>query len=282
MMSPTSMAEKLGTQLDLSQQALTDTSLRDKLSSHTNLTGISLVSNDIADASCLSSCTSLRTVNIMRNPLKNIDWVEPLTGLEVLEISSTDVSDLTPLTKLTSLRQLSASNTKIRTLRSLSSCHNLEVLYLSDNDLPNDLSSLTSLQNLRELYISGIPKLTANMIMTLIQLPNLQVLEVDEDFRSVKNHVLREVSNRFSHHCQFLIHLGTFRFSPEGDNNVAVLNLVKQRTNAFTGEMSTFLRQIPNEKTRGRAAAMIVDMVCRSLEDSMVPSPPADDMSRKP
>jgi hypothetical protein len=190
MKSSDSMHHVLVTKQDLSLQSLTSVSLQEKLSSVNTITEISLVSNNIEDASCLSRYPMLRKVNIIRNPLKDIRWVEQLPQLEELEISSTDVSDLTPLMYLPNLRKLSASSTQIKNINPISFCKKLEILYLSDNDLPDDLKPLSCLDNLKELHISAVDKLKAQTLLSLTSLLSLEILDVDEEYRSTRNYIM--------------------------------------------------------------------------------------------
>jgi hypothetical protein len=190
MKSSASMQNALVTRRDLSLQSLTSASLQEKLGSVNTLTEINLVSNNIEDASCLSRYPMLRKVSLMRNPLKDIKWVEQLPQLEELEISETDVSDLTPLKHLPNLRKFSASSTKIKDIRPIAHCKQLEILYLSDNDLLDDLSALRNLDKLNELHICAVNNLTAQTLLSLASLPSLTVLDVDDEYRSTKNYIM--------------------------------------------------------------------------------------------
>ncbi len=134
----------------------------------TSLNTLILSSNGLKDISVLSKLTSLNTLILSSNGLKDISVLSKLTSLNTLNLSSNGLKDISVLSKLTSLNTLILSSNGLKDISVLSKLTSLNTLILSSNGLKDIsvLSKLTSLKGLDLSYneikdISVLSKLTS-------------------------------------------------------------------------------------------------------------------------
>ena len=84
-----------------------------------NLSYIYLNDNQIADASPLSSATTLKEVSLANNKLTNVDFCEPLIKLETLDVSRNQISDISKLAGCAYLKELYLQGNQITELSAL-------------------------------------------------------------------------------------------------------------------------------------------------------------------
>ncbi len=138
------------TELDLSNNQITDIS---SLGSLTNLTELDLSFNQITDISFLSSLTNLTTLNLSINQITDISSLGSLTNLTELNLRWNQITDISFLGSLTNLTELYLDENQITDISALRSLTNLTALYLSDNQI-TDISALRSLTHLTTLDLS--------------------------------------------------------------------------------------------------------------------------------
>jgi len=109
----------------------------------TNLTGLSLIDNDISDVSELSSLTKLRGLNLIVNQITDTSPLAAIITLEQLHLSQNQIQDITPLAGLTNLQQMGLRYNQITDLSPLSGLMNLGYLDLTGNDIA-DIAPLVS------------------------------------------------------------------------------------------------------------------------------------------
>ena len=134
---------------------------------------LSATENDrekITDVSGLSNFKNLKSLNLNNNSVTDLYNVSRITKLETLSIRYNGLRNLEGLKSCDKLIQLDASNNYLTDVKDISKLKNLKTLLLSDNNLGNnvkslsttlaisnnnvsDISSLKSL-NLKELYAS--------------------------------------------------------------------------------------------------------------------------------
>ncbi len=161
------------TELDLSDNQITDISFLDPL---TNLTKLYLSSREITDLSSLGSLTNLTTLTLSGKRITDISSLGSLTNLTTLTLYSHEITDFSFLA-LTNLTKLTLSSQSITNISSLGSLTNLTELSL-DGDRITDISSLGSLTNLTKLYLCGYG---ITDISPLGSLTNLTDLDLDSD-----------------------------------------------------------------------------------------------------
>lgn len=136
---------------------------------------VSLMRNNITDASPLASVTSLEYIMLADNPIASLDGFENLTNLHTLILMNTDVSDLMsvkncPLTELDcaltnvyeydflpflqNLTILKVSHIRQKEIKSFNSLTYLRQLTLMDSEITS-LHELSSLKNLTFLDLTG-------------------------------------------------------------------------------------------------------------------------------
>lgn len=120
----------------------------------TNLSNLSLGSNDLTDISLLASLTNLQTLLLFYNQIVSISPLQGLTDLETLYLDGNQLVEITHLASLTELRALALSSNDIVDISPLESLTYLEFLSLSDNQIVN-FSYLSFLTRLKSLDLSN-------------------------------------------------------------------------------------------------------------------------------
>ena len=146
----------------------------------TNLTYLDLSGNmDVTDISALKSLTKLESLNLMNCKVTDISVLENLTNLTYLDLcycgKITDISALKKLSKLTNLRfnmlDFTEENAESH-MSVISSLKNLKELYIAYCDLKNEHTVMfENLKNLETLYIHA-NNITDYSFIT--KLPNLK------------------------------------------------------------------------------------------------------------
>jgi len=101
----------------------------------------------------LAKLSHLRTLNIRRNEIKNLQPLQNLTGLTELIAESNHIEDLSALLSLTALQSLDLYDNQVVDISPLQSLANLTRLDLSQNKI-HDITPLLSLNKLVFLDIS--------------------------------------------------------------------------------------------------------------------------------
>lgn len=170
------------TVLDLSFNLLR--AVPDRLECLTSLQTIYFVQNRISSISGLSSCGTLRSLELGGNKIRKIENLDSLVNLEELWLGKNKITKLEGLGALKKLKILSLQSNRITKLENLEELNDLEQLYLSHNgvkrieglehnsklttlDVGNNfipaVENLSHLTCLEELWMNGnvIPDLRA-------------------------------------------------------------------------------------------------------------------------
>jgi|GEM_PF-1851734 len=131
------------------------------LSGLTNLSVLTLNSNQISDLSALSGLTNLKYLDLYENQISDLSPLSGLTNLTRLLLQDNQIRDLSPLSPLTSLTWLTLQGNQINDLSPLSGLTNLSELWVNNNQI-SDLSPLTGLTHLSLLVLSGNPLTVAH------------------------------------------------------------------------------------------------------------------------
>ena len=142
-----------------------------------NLEDLEILNSDISDISPLASLTNLTILGLRNNKIVDIKPIERLTKLQTLALSYNKITDLSPIKDLSNIQNLFIGNNPIpksnwafiktwtwlkqlgldnmnlqdSDITFLSNFSNLEILYVSDNQI-SDLSPLQNLIKLIGLY----------------------------------------------------------------------------------------------------------------------------------
>ena len=128
-----------------------------------NLTELDMRDCKVADLTPLAKLTKLKRVEIDAK-MANLDWMSNLTNLTYVSLRSDVLTSLNGLPNLPKLTMLSISHAKPDDLSPIvRACPALKTLRLHYTKMPNDLSELTKLANLKELdfYGATVPDFSA-------------------------------------------------------------------------------------------------------------------------
>jgi internalin A len=143
----------------------------------TNLTSLSLRSNQIADISALAGLVRLRELHLSDNHLIDLRPLAKLRNLQVLDFNENGVWELTALEELTGLQELSLHHNYVYDITPLGKLTNLQTLSLSYNDFA-DITVLSGLTELQYLYLT-YNEITD--IKALSGLTNLKCLDLTQN-----------------------------------------------------------------------------------------------------
>jgi internalin A len=116
----------------------------------TNFTNLDLSQNQISDTAPLSNLTNLTTLYLGENQISDIKPLSNLTNLTILNLSQNQISDTAPLSNLTNLTNLGLGENQISDIKPLSNLTNLTELILNKNKI-KDTAPLSNLTNLTYL-----------------------------------------------------------------------------------------------------------------------------------
>ena len=109
---------------------------------------------DLEDLSPIANLTTMITLSVTDNRVKNLDPLKKLTHLDRLDISKTQVTDLTVVGLMQDLTELSIDDTSITDLSPLAKLTKLEKVTLANTPV-KDLTPLHNSKNLKLVDISG-------------------------------------------------------------------------------------------------------------------------------
>lgn len=145
--------------LDASSRGISDLTGLDRC---TDLTTLTLLTNQISDIGPLSGLVNLTHLDLSSNQIANVSALSSLTGLGSLYLGANEISDISPLAALGSLTTLGLWENQVTDIGPLAALSSLTDLMLWDNQAANigPLASLVSLTHL-ELAGNGIGNITA-------------------------------------------------------------------------------------------------------------------------
>ncbi|KAL0570211.1 protein phosphatase regulatory subunit Sds22 [Marasmius crinis-equi] len=154
--------------LDLSFNLLK--AIPDALNHLPSLDTVYFVQNRISKITNLSSCTSLRSLELGGNRIRKIENLESLVNLEELWLGKNKITKLEGVSTLKRLKILSLQSNRITVIEGIDDLENLEELYLSHNGVKK-LEGLDNNKKLRTLDLG------ANFISALENVSHLTELE---------------------------------------------------------------------------------------------------------
>lgn len=120
--------------LSLINNNITSASLK-LIAKATSLEQLCLGFNMIDDISALSGMTSLKSLGLWGNKIKDLSPLKSLKSLEYLDFSDNSVSDISVVSEFTMLKELWMYENKIQKISAVSGLDTLEVLMLADNPI---------------------------------------------------------------------------------------------------------------------------------------------------
>lgn len=128
-----------------------------ELSDLTHLTELTLLENNVADISFITSLKRLTEIDISTNSrLVDIGPLSALKNLNNVELAYNRISDISPLTNLKKLRWLDLDQNHIEDISPLAELKLLSNLTLSNNPI-KDFTPLQKLTSLNTLWINNTP-----------------------------------------------------------------------------------------------------------------------------
>jgi internalin A len=143
----------------------------------TRLENLDLAGSDkIPDLEPLAKMTNLKELRLADNKITNLKPLSGLTKLRQLVLPQNRIRDIFFLSELKSLRGLDLGENQISDLRPLAALTNLQTLDLSQNRIRDRIISLTSLNNLKALSLTGNQRISdAKKSMLRKALPNCKI-----------------------------------------------------------------------------------------------------------
>ena len=153
-----------------------------------NLHRVFLAYQKIDDLTPLSDLHSLQSVDLHHNPVKDITPLSNATSLTSLFIFDTQVSDLTALQSCPHLSTLDIGYTLVKSTAALDGLNSLQILMIRKAPLQS-LDHIETHPLLEQVYLSETPLLD---LSPLLDLPRLQLIEVDESMREAAEAIARK------------------------------------------------------------------------------------------
>lgn len=179
-------------------------------------------------------CTNLIYLNLSFNKIKGIGHLQNLTKLFTLNLDSNTINDLTPLQHLYNLSELSLSCNDISDLNPLKGLSELQTLNLTNNSI-RDLNGLQYLTSLAYLKLSNnnirdIANLRNLTKLSSLYLGNNHITNV-EPLKNLNNIYYLYLSNNNINNVYSLENLTGLSFLHLSYNNISDLSGLKGLTN---------------------------------------------------
>lgn len=113
------------------------------------ISNLSVTNNQIADISCLRSCTRISLLTLANNNITDISALEEKTGLHQLDVSHNQIEDISPLKDDFNLYRLDISNNNVEDISAVATIDALEHLEAGHNRIM-DISPVGENKNLME------------------------------------------------------------------------------------------------------------------------------------
>lgn len=156
------------------------TTLKD-LKKFKNLKEISIDYQNVTDVSPLAEIAGLQSIDLRHNPIEDVSPLANLPDLTHLILFGTNVSDLTALHKCSRLTVLDVGGTLVTSTSAIHGLDALEKFVIRKAPLQT-LEGIETHLLLTDIYLSETP---LRDLSPLLDLPNLQIVEISEDMRSV-------------------------------------------------------------------------------------------------
>jgi len=125
------------------------------LDSLTRLRYLSLYDNAVSDLGDLAGLTSLESIEIGENRISRLDEISSLTELRNINARGNRIRDLESVSDMPSLRYLAVSRNRLDYLDGIEGAISLRSIDFSDNDFIADLSPLSQLVELEEIFFGN-------------------------------------------------------------------------------------------------------------------------------
>jgi hypothetical protein len=165
---------------------------------------LSATSNYISDITSLSHCKNLEMLDLRSTYVSDISSLAECKNLKHLYLESTFVRDITPLAECLSLEILNLCKTEVADLSPISGCSNIEILNIArtkSEDLSplmnlkkitildmrccifvKNVSFISELSSLKQLYISGTEIRDLDPITTCGTLEEIRIMDDEYDY----------------------------------------------------------------------------------------------------
>jgi Leucine-rich repeat (LRR) protein len=134
-----------------------------------NISIIQGVGMNITNLAGLEKCTSLASIDLARNSIKDLAPIKNLDRVQFLNLAKNEVEDISPLASMKALQYVELSANHVKDVKPLEGLTNMASLYLSTNQI-SDVSPLTKYPKISSLYLAK------NQIKTIDGLGNLHSL----------------------------------------------------------------------------------------------------------
>lgn len=173
------------TSLDLSGELINDQTASFGVKYLTELKTLNLSSNNLSDASFISSLSNLETLDLSDNVFTDISSIVDNENLKYLDLKNNKLKSITNLQYLYKIEYLDLSNNLITNISPLSSSYSLKSLFLNNNKVQNFRDSLSALEDLKVLGL-GNCGISFTDIISLRYLPNIEYLDISGTKPTVK------------------------------------------------------------------------------------------------
>lgn len=114
---------------------------------------LNIEQNQVVDITAIVTMTYLQKFHARNNQIENIDGLDASNSLTDLDLRKNKITDISVVGTQTDLKQLRLSGNEITNLDPLQNLSRLELLTLSNNNFNGDISYLSGLTNLTNLYL---------------------------------------------------------------------------------------------------------------------------------
>ena len=132
----------------------------------TSLTTLNLSNNTVRDLTPIKSLTNLKQLYLNNNAINDLSALTDMRALDTLDVSFNLLTSLAPVYNCVSLNYLGANNNTITSVAGIEKLNSLETLNVSFNAI-SDVSPIANCTNIRELNVSN------NMISDITALGTL-------------------------------------------------------------------------------------------------------------
>lgn len=168
----------------------------------TSLVELHLAKNQIANLTCLSSLTNLKTLDLSFNKINDLDFLKHCQKLQILKLEKNLITSTDGLSKLVNLVEVDLSFNMLEKIQGLHDLKKLEKLTLVTNVIQQieDIERIEELTSLQDINVIGNPvqlNFNQELISYLLvkvgdQLKVINMVPITDGFYYVQNGILSE------------------------------------------------------------------------------------------
>lgn len=178
------------------------------------------------DISWISCFSSVKSLSINFNLLRDISFLKDFPALEYLNLENNRINNILVLRHLTNLKTLHLSGNNIMDISVFKYLPNLQKVFLQGNQIKH-LTPLEHCKKITHLHIEGLTKNNMNVLLSLDSLINIRLTSLTDDLP-----VLKKLKN--INYCDIIVRKNPYTSFYTATNNITTIKALQKAHMLYT------------------------------------------------